>query len=213
MKSSCSVLPLMGLCSLLGCAHAGQTALPAHVEDVSMMTANTTIDVIHTLDEYPELTPEGMGRRFLEYLDNLTSKEQLTPEFLARQMGVELTPEPNGAYFTMQLPDSGRQYAVGYQIDGATPPNESIKLWFSTGLVHDELDMAPVCGMDFDAYRAALERIGYKDGGVEIYHHGARSPVFYHSRGRVFVTLIVAGKSHNNPEHLCVTEINVTAGS
>lgn len=204
-------LLLLGLGSLSGCIHAGQAA-PAHAQDVSTMTASTP-DLIHTLDEYPELTPEGMGRRFLKYLDSLASRKQLTAEFLAQQMGVELTAEPWGAYFTMQLPDSKRQYAISYYVDGANPPNKSTMLWFSVAATEgQEGDMAPVCGMDFDAYRMELEKIGYADTGREDIDHWGRLPFFYFRRGEMVARIMVRRESGKALEHLCVEMIDVGYG-
>lgn len=218
MKSLRYGLLAIGLSTQLGCAHARQAGInDAVTQESNAMSANRDKQ-IHTLQEYPELTPEGMGRRFLSYLDSLHSKEQLTPEFLEQKMGVKFLRwsdgGKNGAGFTMTLPD--RHYGVGYYNpqNRSTAPSDgkSVTLAFASTSFQGDEGMTPVCAMDFDAYRAELEKIGYKDMKVADYDHGARLPVYYFARGNVVVTIDVLGESELNPHHLCVRNIDVSVG-
>ena len=48
----------------------------------------------HTLAEYPELTPEEMGRLFLKLIDSLKSSNDLTLERLQAVMQLTMTSTP-----------------------------------------------------------------------------------------------------------------------
>ncbi|MGO4262738.1 hypothetical protein AB4Y92_19340, partial [Lysobacter sp. TAB13] len=48
----------------------------------------------HTLEEFPELTPEEVGRRFLKLIDGLKSFDELSVERLQEVMRLRLTPSP-----------------------------------------------------------------------------------------------------------------------
>lgn len=125
----------------------------------------------HTLEEFPELTPEEIGRRFLKLIDSLKTSDDLTLEHMQEVMRLRLTPTPGApsAFFNMILPESGWYYNVVYYDDPRSHrKNASYNFLNDT---HDQMrdgvqvkgypDMTPVCGLDFNAYVSALKQMGF----------------------------------------------------
>lgn len=125
----------------------------------------------HTLDEFPELTPEEMGRRFLKLVDSLKSIDDLTLEHIQEVMRLRLTPTPGApsAFFNMNLPESGWYYNVVYYDDPRSHrKNVSYNfLNYSHDQMRDQVhvkgfpDMTPVCGLDFNAHVTELKKMGF----------------------------------------------------
>lgn len=121
----------------------------------------------HTLDEFPELTPEEIGRRFLKLIDSLKSIDELSFERLQGAMQLRFTPTPatHGGFFTMHLPESGWYYGLSYYdvpgLDNKHAAYQFTNRPASQENNDDRADMAPVCGMDFYAYVAELKKMGY----------------------------------------------------
>lgn len=125
----------------------------------------------HTLDEFPELTPEEMGRRFLKLIDSLKTSNDLTLGRLQEVMRLQLTPTPatRGGFFMMHLPESGWYYGVSYYDDPSRHRKHASYDFINNA--HDQVrnqvhvrgfpDMAPVCGMDFNAYVTELKKMGF----------------------------------------------------
>ena len=136
------------------------------------MTASTAeTHRVPTLADYPNLTPEEMGRRFLKLIDSLKTIDDLTPSTLDRVMKISFLPPPSqdwggGAWFNMNLPDSGWFYSISFFESVHRPENKSVFFQFSNPSATQNAegrhgDMGPVCGMDFDAYTAELLRMGF----------------------------------------------------
>lgn len=125
----------------------------------------------HTQDEYPELTPEEMGGRFLKLIDSLKTSNDLTLEHMQEVMRLRLTPSPetHGGFFTIHLPESGWYYGVSYYDDPAMYRKNASYDFINNA--HDQVrdqvhvkgfpDMTPVCGMDFNAYATELKKMGF----------------------------------------------------
>ena len=131
-------------------------------------TTNTIAPSKHSsLAEYPEVTPEELGRRFLKLLDSINSVEELSLDYVRNIMQVPLQLTPSRSYdFSIHLPDSGWYYRFSYNekpIHYDAPVHQSqkgIRLDFEN-YDNRNADMAPVCGMDFAAYAAALTAMGF----------------------------------------------------
>ena len=70
-------------------------------------TTNTIAPSKHSsLAEYPEVTPEELGRRFLKLLDSINSVEELSLDYVRNIMQVPLQLTPSRSYdFSIHLPD------------------------------------------------------------------------------------------------------------
>ena len=117
----------------------------------------------YTLAEYPELTPEEMGRRFLKLIDELKSFDDLSFERLQETMQLRLIPSPetHGGFFTMHLPESSWYYGVSFYNDPQLFKNKNVTYQFINTKDRQGADMAPVCGMDFNAYVKELKKMGF----------------------------------------------------
>ncbi|MBT2747820.1 MULTISPECIES: hypothetical protein [unclassified Lysobacter] len=183
---------------------------------------------LHTLDEFPELTPEEVGRRFLKLIDSLKSFDDLSVERLQDMMHLPMVnaPETSGGYLILRMPDSGWQYSFSYRIDAKYPRYTNAAFEFN----HDDgrADMARVCGMDLDAYVAELNKVGFveredlaqydspmppvnPDGTTEE-RRFFRLPGYIFTRGNVGV-LVRERREADMPEakrhHACVEAISV----
>jgi len=74
----------------------------------------------HTLDEFPQFTPQEMGQRVLALIDSLKSVDDLSLEHIQKVTGfpMERVSPPGIKYsFTMYLPESGWYYGLDYSED------------------------------------------------------------------------------------------------
>ena len=105
---------------------------------------------VPSAEGYPELTPEGMGRRFLELADSLTWIDDLSQPRIEQRFGVELGSSPGTHVhsFTMHQPESGWYYALVYEDDPehAYPfENKSVAYEFSNAA--QGADPGAVCAL------------------------------------------------------------------
>lgn len=122
----------------------------------------------HTLAEFPQLTPQEMGQRVLTLIDSLKSADQLTLEHVQKvtELSMERVDQPAMVDYTFRihLPDSGWYYGLNYREDERTQTRTA---WLDFSNEADNVDiyhlpdMTPVC-LDFNAYVAALERMGFE---------------------------------------------------
>ncbi len=165
-------MTVLGMASMsTGCSSQPATQQPAP-NDGPAIKAVTPFNIdtyrLYTLADYPELTPEEMGRRVLALIASLNTVKDWRIERFREVMGVPIAPVPGrGGYlysFTMNLPDSGWLYGLDYD---ARPDKQgwSINFGFSNeggGTINSRAEMAPVCGMDAHAFDLALQGMGFK---------------------------------------------------
>lgn len=162
----------------------------------------------HTLDEFPGLTPEEIGRRFLKLIDSLKSFNDLSLERIhdKAQLHMQIQtvlPDSEFYSFEMHLPESGWHYRVDYYND-TVGDLDSLGYIFKNESEH--ADVTPVCGMDFNAYVTRLKGMGFKEEPATYY---SRSN---YSRNNVMVQIFerkgtdAPTKEHH---HACIESINV----
>lgn len=203
----------------------------------------------HTLDEFPELTPEEVGRRFLKLIDSLKSSNDLTLERLQAVMQLPMTPTPEApsSFFNMYLPDSEWYYNVVYYDDPRLHRKNASYNFINNA--HDKVldqvhvkgfpDMAPVCGMDFNAYVTELKKMGFVEredlaqydspmppmnaDGTMAERQVFRLPGYFFSRGNISVLIrergeaLISGRRETDApddklNHVCVESISVGGG-
>ena len=146
----------------------------------------------NTLDEFPKLTPEEVGRRFLKLIGSLKSFDELSIERVheimqlpMRDIGLIGSKDFNG-----YLEESGWYYGFSYM----DYYNEVFQIHAKSAdyqLVngkHEYADMAPVCKMDLSAYVVALKKMGFQKSEAIYYALNQLGNIFY-SRGNVMVTI------------------------
>lgn len=111
--------------------------------------------------DYPEITPEEMGRRFLKLVDGLKTIDDLTLERIIEQTKLPMKYAPLGKVhsFTIHEPKSGWYYGVDFYQDPGSG-RKTARLVFGNP-ADKEADMGPVCGMNFAAYASALQGMGF----------------------------------------------------
>lgn len=156
--------------AMTACAHTPSGSLsPASPskEPDAMNAPATDAYRPHTLDEFPDLTPEEIGRRFLKLIDSLKTSNDLTLGKLQEVMQLRLIPTPgaSSAFFNMYLPNSGWYYNVVYYDDPQLHRKNASYNFLSDARdqVHEKglPDISPVCGIDFNAYVTELKKIGF----------------------------------------------------
>lgn len=150
---------ILAALTLGACAHVPPTPLKT--------TAPTTLSAgpyrPHSLDEYPELTPDEIGRRMLRLIDSLTSFDELSLERIREVTRLPLydVPETTSYGFGMHLPASGWRYIFAYYNNPKSPDSKNISYDF---INKDEAaEMTPVCTMDYDAYVTTLKGMGFQE--------------------------------------------------
>jgi hypothetical protein len=122
-----------------------------------------------TLDEYPDLTPEEMGNRFLKLLGSIDSVDELSLDYVHKVMQLPTKGTPSHSYdFSMYLPESDWSYIFSYNealVDDASiqERNKTISFEFNNP-DGPNVDMSPVCGKHFDSYVTELKKIGFVIG-------------------------------------------------
>jgi len=229
---------LLGIATT-ACAHTSSGAPTSPSKDTAPMNA-TEIFRPYTLAEYPELTPEEIGRRFLKLIDELKSFDELSLERLQEAMRLRLIPSPetHGGFFTMHLPESSWYYGVSYYNDPQLSKNKNVTYQFINAKDRQGADMAPVCSMDFNAYVKELKRMGFVERedlaqydspmppsiydpftGQEVGFEERRFfrlPGYSFTRGNVGVLVVErpeAGSLDTKLQHFCVESISVGRGA
>ncbi|MGO4263839.1 hypothetical protein AB4Y92_25050, partial [Lysobacter sp. TAB13] len=86
------------LVALSACSHSTTPPVSMPGKEAAAMKANSPDTAgsphPHALEEFPELTPEEVGRRFLKLIDGLKSFDELSVERLQEVMRLRLTPSP-----------------------------------------------------------------------------------------------------------------------
>lgn len=167
----------------------------------------------HTLDEYPELTPEEVGRRFLKLIDSLKSFDELSPERVrgVTQLPMTSSPETHSEFFWVHLPESGWHYSLTYSDNPQAPHLKGVSYEF-TNRKDDRADMGPVCALDFKAYVTALKQMGFKED-VPTYDELGRLIDLFYTRGNVRV-IVHERREADEPDeklhHPCVEHIGIS---
>jgi len=175
----------------------------------------------HTLAENPDLTPEEMGRRFLKLIDSIHSFNDLTLDHvqkIMRQSMYRTTASSHG--FGMHLPESGWYYGFDYYDNPKSPDLKNVSYRVDNDT--ESADMGPVCGMDFDAYEAALKAMGFKERpDLAQYDTGEdgrivrQRPGIGYTRKDVKI-IIIPRVQADSPEaklnHMCVEYVGVSWG-
>ncbi|HEX7801719.1 MAG TPA: hypothetical protein VF471_03045 [Pseudoxanthomonas sp.] len=192
----------------------------------------------HTLGEFAELTPEEVGRRFLNLIESLKSFDELSSDRVREvtQLPMVIPPsDTDDGFLTMSLPESGWQYSFSYSINAQYPRYTNAAIEFSN-IKDDRADMAAVCGIDFNAYVSELKRMGFLEREdmaqydtvppLPVYIDGdvngrvewsqaqfRRIPTYFFSRGNVIVS-IRQQREADAPDaklyHACVESIGIS---
>ncbi|WAT15066.1 hypothetical protein [Xanthomonas fragariae] len=238
-------MPLVLGVATTACAHTSSGTPTTPPKESAAMNAPTA-DAYrpHTLDEFPELTPEEIGRRFLKLIDSLKTSSDLTLEHVQEVMRLRLTPTPetHGGFFTIHLPKSGWYYGVSFY-DDPIPPERKYASYSFINEARDQVrekglpDMAPVCGLDFNAYVTEMKKMGFVEREDMAQYDSPmpvplvdpetlketdfperqffRLPGYYFSRGNTIV-MIRERREADAPDdklhHACVEFISVGAG-
>jgi hypothetical protein len=221
------IVPMLATLALGACAQA-----PAHHSKETMpMNASAKAYRPHTLDEYPDLTPEEMGRRMLKLIDSLTSFDELSLERVREVMRLPLYEMPSGTShaFGMHLPASDWYYVFSHYDHRELAESKNISYKFLGK--SETADMGPVCAIDYGAYVTALETMGFREredlARYDALHPYARRnqqtgqlepsppefrrlPVYFFTRSNVVVQIIPRREADVPAEklrHACVESI------
>jgi len=120
---------------------------------------------LHMQDEVPDMSPELLGRRFLQLVDSLQRYEQLTFDHVQQVTGLTLEGERGkpGPQFNVRMPESGWHYAIGFSETEGKPDQTMAELDFLHREDPSRVNMAPVCALDFEAYHQALLAMGFHE--------------------------------------------------
>ncbi|MFC3654630.1 hypothetical protein FZ025_10755 [Xanthomonas hyacinthi] len=112
----------------------------------------------------PTLSAEEIGKRFLNLLKGLKSRDDLSLERVQEVTGVALKrvsyPKENlESYFHVQPLEGGWSYSLDFILESA-----SLKRGVSLSFEHGKdgfSEMSAVCDLDFEHYDKALKEIGF----------------------------------------------------
>jgi hypothetical protein len=187
---------LAALCLLTAsCAH--------HSEGTPVQTSND-IPAANAATDSREI-----GGKLLALIDSIRSRRDLAQAHIERVTGLKLNTEPETVY----LYGAGGAIADGwsYRLGATAGDDDGVdSLLFTFNHAGGEnVDMAPICDPDFDAYRAALQEKGFDAKQVPGDRGSTRFWEF--SRDGVTVRIRTIGESRARPEHACVSTISIRA--
>jgi hypothetical protein len=200
------LLSLFCAWTMSACASATPSSVPAKE------AAAVTTPESNPSNDSPTLTAEEIGKRFLQLLEGLESREHLSRERVETALGVPLrrfdgTPDYLFAY-SQPLKD-GWYFSVNF-ISGSASLQRGVSLAFGKPGGANGPIPADVCALDFDYYHNALQAMGF----VAQQHHGEhnlflgwRYTKFKKSDGTVDMTISIVQMAGNEPGHLCVKSI------
>jgi hypothetical protein len=156
----------------------------------------------------PRAVAADLSRRIVQWLGGIRDADDLSPDGIARGMGiaVEIDPAHPDRYAAFLPIGAHWRFALtSLPKDGAAAPDRVM-------LSFDDLDggfadMSPVCAVGFDDYARALEAAGYT-GAVVAGARGAFRHVAF-TRDRVEIRLLLRAESAAKPGHLCVSRLIV----
>ena len=213
INSSVASLLLLstGSTLLAACAHAQSAGAieNSSAKEASGMTSTESYKP-QLASDYPEITPEEMGRRFLKLVDGLKTIDDLTVERIIDQAKLPMKYAPLGMVYSFTIPEpmSGWYYGLDFYQDPGSG-RKTARVEFANPR-DSEADKGPVCGMDFDGYVSALKRMGFRMSPSYDSHGNLLEYHFY--RGKINVMLL-HGEQAREPEekrrHFCVESISV----
>ena len=170
--------------------------------------------------ERPSLSPEEIKRRLLKFAESINGPSDFTIERYKQIMQLPLESfdqEERLQDFVENISGSSWKHTLSFSND---PLAETRGLSYT--LESDEwqldgpiLDMQPVCGMGFDAFRQGLLSIGYSEGpsmperiGYE--PHGLLNHTF--SRNDIIVDLLTQGGGVTG-QKMCIMNIDIWASN
>ena len=166
----------------------------------------------HAATGNPTLTADEIGRRFLELIGGLESRDQLSVDRIREVMGIAIPLEPGALRAGVASEDlgGGWHYVLNFVPGSSTNP-QGVALSFVNE--RDRFaDMTPICGLDFEAYHNALKAMGFEAEP----HHGEigelrswRYTKFKPGDGTVDMTISLVPKNHDRGRsgRLCVQSI------
>jgi hypothetical protein len=205
-----TALALAALCA--SCAQSPHSP----VQETHVTTTEIKPYRLHTLEEFPQFTPQEMGQRVLALIDSIKSSNELTLERIQEVTGFPMERVSQSKIvdysFTIHLPESGWVYGLDYR-EGKGTQGGGAWLDFSNEVDDKDIyhlpDMTPVC-LDYYTYVAALERMGFEKTRDEHSDLGVIVATYY-KRGDVIVQ-VTERREADQPEakrnHACLAHIS-----
>lgn len=142
------------------CASQSATMPATSGQEATVMTSFENQDASNS----PRSAAEEVGRRFLELIEGLESRDDLSLERIQDAMGVMLAPGVKGSFYYSKRLDGGWIYLIEY-IPQSPSLKEGVALTFDR-LRDDSSDMTSTCGLDFERYQEALKAMGFRDAPI-----------------------------------------------
>lgn len=159
----------------------------------------------HAATDNPTLTAEEIGRRFLALIGGLESRDQLSLDMIREVMGIAIPHEPDAPRAGVGSGDLGGGWHYVLNFVPESPSNaKGVALSF-VNQRDRSADMAPICGLDFDAYHNALLAMGYGDTAI-VGEIGELRSWRYH-KGDITLSIIPQNVSPGKAGRLCVESI------
>jgi hypothetical protein len=170
----------------------------------------------HTLAQYPQFTPEEMGKRTLALIDSLKSVDELSLERIQKVTGFPMKHIRSGHsdVFSLDLSKSNWIYGFNYSEDSATKRGWA-SLYFTDPANPDNhdsgpfTDMTPVC-LDYNTYVSQLEQMGFRE---KTSNHRDFTYSRYYVRGNVRLQLMSWQETHQpgaRQEHSCLLYLGIS---
>ncbi len=158
-----------------------------------------------------EITPEGLGQRFLEMIKNTNDFKELTRDYIQDAIGKRFTPDADGksGFYTLRLPSGEWQYSVTYNFDRAFTSNSIVSLkLIKSAKTADE--RSPPCELDLQSYRASIESSGFKPEPITYSEIGWIAALRY-TRNNMLVQIVPhhLPSARDRPARDCVKSLSI----
>jgi hypothetical protein len=199
--------PRIALLALL-CAFAAPACSTTHESSVSAKE-NATMTAEATISENAALSAQEVGKRVLALIENVRSKQDISPEVIEKHTGlpIQVNPEDGNDYGV-----SGKlteQWYYGLRSMSGTPGEKPNRLLFQfNDQTHSDADMSPVC-IAFEDYSQALTAAGFTPKRLR--NRLDTEDYWDFSRGDIGVTVYLRGKANPKDTQACVSMLIINA--
>lgn len=171
------------------------------------------------------IAPQTIANDLLEFIRATRSESDLERRRFWKALRFPLhelsqsqySTEENGYQaFTQELADTNWSYTVSFNEAGRVAGSKSVSLRFEhpdNRAENTDIDLGPICEVDFDGYHSALTQAGYLEGPPEpsrFEFENKAVTTFVFSRGDVHVWILTqqeAAQPEAKRRHACVISV------
>jgi hypothetical protein len=196
MSPARSIILLLAACvALPACSHAPLSA--SSKEEPTMTTAAPIAS--------PKLDAPQALQRVLDLIDDSHALADLTPAHISQKLGIPMETARDGSARYGFGEAINAQWTYGVELDATAPDASRFEFAFNPSQA--DAPMTPICQMDYDAFTARLEAMGFKRTPYNAEH--GRFVKEWFDRPGLRVSVYPQGETAEAAAHRCVRMVTI----